>query len=107
MAEIIEALDLSPAVAVRSTGASWLQTLAWGVIPGFLPKWVESVLYVWELNIRDATVLGLVGAGGLGLLVAESTSLVQAGRLSTLLLAIVILVVTFNAISYRVRMALQ
>jgi phosphonate ABC transporter permease subunit PhnE len=107
MAETIETLDLSPALAVRSTGASWLQTLAWGVIPNFLPAWISSILYVWEFNIRDSTVLGLVGAGGLGLLISESISLFQWGRLATVLLVIVMLVITFDAVSRRVRMALQ
>ena len=107
MAETIETMDLGPAVAVRSTGATWVQTLAWGVIPSFLPAWISSILYVWEFNIRDSTVLGLIGAGGLGLLISESVSLFQWGRLATLLLVIVTLVVTFDSISRRVRGALK
>ena len=80
MAETIETMDLGPAVAVRSTGATWVQTIAWGVVPSFLPAWISSILYVWEFNIRDSTVLGLVGAGGLGLLISESVSLFQWSR---------------------------
>ncbi len=107
MAETIETMDLGPAIAVRSTGATWVQTLAWGVLPSFLPAWISSILYVWEFNIRDSTVLGLVGAGGLGLLLTESVSLFQWGRLATLLIVIVSLVMAFDVMSRKVRGALK
>ena len=58
---------------------------------------------MWEFNIRDSTILGLVGAGGLGLLLSEAMSLFQWGRLATLLLAIVIMVTSFDAVSRAVR----
>lgn len=106
-AEAIETTDLGPAYAIRSVGGSRLQTVAWGIFPSLLPTWVSHVLYVWEFNIRDSTVLGLVGAGGLGLMLTESLALFQWGRLATLLILIVGLVWTFDAISRRVRMALH
>ncbi len=106
-AEAIETTDLGPAYAIRSVGGSRLQTVAWGIVPSLLPTWISSVLYIWEFNIRDSTVLGLVGAGGLGLLLSESLALFQWGRLATLLILIVALVWTFDAISRRVRMALN
>jgi ABC-type phosphate/phosphonate transport system permease subunit len=61
---------------------------------------------VWEFNIRDSTILGLIGAGGLGLLITEATSLFQWGRLATVLLVIVVMVSSFDAISRRIRQAL-
>ena len=60
-------------------------------------------LYVWEFNVRDSTVLGLIGAGGLGLLVSEAVSLFQWGRLSTVMLTIVVMVALFDTISRRIR----
>jgi ABC-type phosphate/phosphonate transport system permease subunit len=63
-------------------------------------------LYVWEFNIRDSTVLGLIGAGGLGLLISEAVSLFQWGRLATLLIVVVALVMVFDALSRRIREAL-
>ncbi len=107
LAETIETIDLGPAYAIRSVGASRLQTVAWGIVPNLLPAWVSNILYVWEFNIRDSTVLGLVGAGGLGLLLTESLSLFQWGRLATLLILIVGLVWTFDGISRRVRLSLH
>jgi phosphonate ABC transporter permease subunit PhnE len=105
-AEAIEALDMAAVDAVRATGAGPMQVFFHGVWPAVLPQWVGSHLYVWEFNIRDSTVLGLIGAGGLGLLISEATSLFQWGRLATLLLAVVALVAAFDAISRRVRQAL-
>lgn len=71
-----------------------------------LPQFVSSHLYLWEFNIRDSTILGIIGAGGLGLLISEATSLFQWGRLSTVLLVIIFLVAGFDAFSRRIRKAL-
>ena len=74
-----------------------------GVWPAVLPQFVSQTLYVWEFNIRDSTILGLVGAGGLGLLLSEAMSLFQWGLLATLLLAIVAMVTQFDTLSRIVR----
>ncbi len=103
LAEAIESLDAHPVDAVRATGATGAQVFFLGVWPAVLPQYVSQVLYVWEFNIRDSTILGLVGAGGLGLLLSEAMSLFQWGRLATLLLAIVIMVTAFDAVSRAVR----
>jgi phosphonate transport system permease protein len=103
LAESIEALDMQPVDAVRATGATPGQVFFLGVWPAVLPQFVSQTLYVWEFNIRDSTILGLVGAGGLGLLLSEAMSLFQWGRLATLLLAIVLMVTAFDALSRAVR----
>lgn len=103
LAESIESLDMQPIDAVRATGATPGQVFFLGVWPAVLPQFVSQSLYVWEFNIRDSTILGLVGAGGLGLLLSEAMSLFQWGRLATLLLAIVLMVTAFDALSRAVR----
>jgi len=103
LAEAIETLDSQPVNAVRATGATPAQVFFLGVWPAVLPQYVSQMLYVWEFNIRDSTILGLVGAGGLGLLLSEALALFQWGRLATLLLAIVLLVTAFDAVSRAVR----
>lgn len=103
LAESIESLDMQPVNAVRATGATAGQVFFLGVWPAVLPQFVSQALYVWEFNIRDSTILGLVGAGGLGLLLSEAMSLFQWGRLATLLLAIVVMVTAFDALSRAVR----
>jgi len=105
-AESIETLDMNAVEAVRAVGASPLQVFFNAVWPSVLPQFVSSHLYVWEYNIRDSTILGLIGAGGLGLLIAEATALFQWGRLATILLVVIVLVSVFDAMSRRIRQAL-
>jgi phosphonate ABC transporter permease subunit PhnE len=102
-AESIETLDMRPVEALRATGANRTQVFLFAVWPALLPNFISNHLYIWEYNIRDSTVLGLIGAGGLGLLVSEAVSLFQWGRLATLLIAIVLMVVAFDALSRRIR----
>ena len=105
-AESIETLDMASVEAVRATGATPMQVFFHGVWPAVLPQFVSHHLYVWEFNIRDSTILGLIGAGGLGLLISEAVSLFQWSRLATILLVVVALVVAFDALSRRIREAL-
>ena len=105
--ESIEALDMGSIDAVRATGASAAQVFFHGVWPSALPQFVSHHLYVWEFNIRDSTILGLIGAGGLGLLISEAVSLFQWSRLATILLVVVSLVMAFDTLSRRIREALQ
>lgn len=104
--EAIESLDMAAVDAVRSVGAGPVQVFFNAVWPAVLPQFVSSHLYIWEFNIRDSTILGIIGAGGLGLLITEATSLFQWGRLATVLLVIVVLVSSFDALSRRIRQAL-
>lgn len=102
-AEAIETLDMAAADAVRAVGANPMQVFFTAIWPSVLPQLVSNHLYIWEFNIRDSTILGMVGAGGLGLLITEAVSLFQWGRLATILLVVVALVSTFDALSHRVR----
>jgi phosphonate transport system permease protein len=105
-AESIETLDMGAVDAVRATGASPSQVFFSAVWPSVLPQFVSNHLYVWEFNIRDSTILGLIGAGGLGLLISEAVSLFQWSRLATIILVVVALVMAFDALSRRIRKAL-
>ncbi len=105
-AESIETLDMGAVDAVRATGAAPTQVFFNAVWPSVLPQFVSNHLYVWEFNIRDSTILGLIGAGGLGLLISEAVSLFQWPRLATILIVVVMLVMAFDALSRRIRQAL-
>ena len=105
-AESIESLDMAAVESVRATGAAPLAVFFQGVWPAVLPQFASHHLYVWEFNIRDSTILGLIGAGGLGLLISEAVSLFQWGRLASILIVVVVLVVLFDAASRRLRRAL-
>lgn len=102
-AEAIESLDMAAVDAVRATGASAPQVFGNAVWPAVLPQIASSHMYIWEYNIRDSTILGLIGAGGLGLLISEATALFQWGRLATILLVVIALVFFFDMLSRRVR----
>lgn len=102
-AESIESLNMAAVDATRATGATPLQVFFLSVWPAVLPQLVSHHLYVWEFNIRDSTILGLIGAGGLGLLISEAVSLFQWDRLATLLIVVVAMVVVFDAVSRRIR----
>ena len=70
--ESVEAIELAPVEGVRATGGSRLQEIVWGVIPQVAPLWTSFALYRFESNARSATVLGLIGAGGIGQLLFEN-----------------------------------
>ena len=105
-AEAIENVERSLLEAGLSMGASPIRVLLFAIWRNVLPKFISTHLYIWEFNVRDSTVLGLIGAGGLGLLVSEAVSLFQWGRLATILIAIIAMVIVFDAISRKVRHAL-
>lgn len=102
-AEAIETVERSLMESGLSLGATPMRTLLFALWRGILPKLMSIHLYVWEFNVRDSTVLGLIGAGGLGLLVSEAVSLFQWGRLATVMLTIVLMVALFDTISRRIR----
>ncbi len=64
--EAVETIDSRPVEGIRAIGASRIQQIIYGVIPQMLPPWISVSLYRFEVNVRAATVLGLVGAGGIG-----------------------------------------
>ncbi len=102
-AESMESIDMAAIDAVRAVGARPVQVFFLGVWPAVLPQLISTHFYIWEYNIRDSTVLGLVGAGGLGLLVSEAISLFQWSRLATILIVIIAMVTAFDSLSRTVR----
>lgn len=104
--EALEAADLAPVEAALSAGASRAQAAAAVLLPETLPQTASAVLYVWEFNIRASTVLGLVGAGGLGQELKNAVDLLDFARVLAILLIIVGLVLTADRISAALRRAL-
>ena len=104
--EAIEEIDERQVEAVRATGASRAQVTAYGIVPQVLPAFAGMSMFRWDINIRESTVLGLVGAGGLGLpLNAALTSLAWT-QVSLILLIIIATVVVSEWVSARVRHAI-
>jgi phosphonate transport system permease protein len=101
--EVIENVETQPIEALQATGASRLQILFYGILPQILPECVAYTLYRWEVNIREAVILGYVGAGGLGQQIQIAISLFLEHRLLTLIIAIYLIVTAVDALSASIR----
>ena len=101
--EAIEGIEPGPVDAIRATGATRLQIVRFGVLPQVLPLFLSYVLYRLETNIRAATVLGFVGAGGIGFYLQTYLRMIDYRAASTVLLVTVAMVMVVDAISSRLR----
>ena len=101
--EAVEAIDPRPVEGIRATGASKLQEVVYGVIPQVLPLWVSFSLYRFESNVRSATVLGLVGAGGIGQVLFESIRGFYYAETAAILIVIVLTVTAVDLVSQQLR----
>jgi phosphonate transport system permease protein len=105
-AEAIENAPPGPAFALRAQGARPSQVVLYATLPQIAPQLLSYTLYRWENNIRAASILGVVGAGGLGQLLTYHLGLFQMTRTATVLLAMLALVLAVDAASYFSRRAL-
>lgn len=105
--EAIEEAPRLPVTALHTTGASRAQALAFGLLPHVLPTMAGVSVYRWEINIREATILGIVGAGGLGMALQASIDALAWSRVSVVLGVILSTVVLAEWISAKARRALR
>jgi phosphonate transport system permease protein len=101
--ETIEGIEPGPVDAIRATGATRRQVLRFGVLPQVLPLFLSYVLYRFESNVRAATVLGFVGAGGIGLYLQTYLRMIDYPAASTVLLVTVVMVMAVDFASARIR----
>jgi phosphonate transport system permease protein len=104
--EAIEEIDRTQVEAIAATGASRAQVLAWGIAPQVAPAVAGISVFRRDINIREATVLGLVGAGGIGLQLEASVSTLAWPQVSVILLLILATVLVSEWVSARVRHAI-
>lgn len=102
-AEILEHVDPGPGNALRSHGVSGLGILRFSVWPQILPRLIDVTVYRWEHNVRAATTLGVVGAGGLGLQIITAFHLFEYREASALILVLLALVTLINIVGGRIR----
>lgn len=105
-AEAIENGPAAPAEALRAQGNGAVAVFWYATLPQILPQLISYTLYRWENNIRAAAILGVVGAGGLGQMLAFHMGLFQMGKTATVLLAMLLLVAVVDGVSYGVRRGL-
>ena len=104
--EAVEAIDFRPVEGIRATGASHLSEVIFGVIPQVIPLWSSFILYRLETNVRSATTLGIIGAGGIGQTLYESIRSFQYAATAAQMLIIIAAVILIDLVSARLRKAL-
>lgn len=101
--EAVEAIDPQPVEGIRSTGASILEEVIFGVIPQVIPLWISYSLYRFESNVRSATVLGMVGAGGIGVILWEMIRGFYFAQTCAIIFFIIVSVTVIDLASQRLR----
>lgn len=102
-AEILESLDPRPMEAVTAVGGSRLAVFRWAAWPRVLPEFLSVLLYRFEINVRAASVLGMVGAGGIGKTLAFAINARSWDRVGAILVGIILVVAVVDAVSARLR----
>ncbi len=101
--EAVEAIDPRPVEGVRATGASAIEEIVYGVIPQVLPLWISYSLYRFESNVRSASVVGMVGAGGIGVVLFEAIRSFQYAQTCAVLLIVIVFVTSIDVVSAKIR----
>lgn len=104
--EAIEETDATQIEAIETTGASSLQVLNYGIVPQIMPAFWGISVFRWDINIRESTILGLVGAGGIGLKLQASLNVLAWPQVTVILLLILGTVVASEWVSAKVRRAI-
>lgn len=101
--EAVEAIDPQPVEGIRATGANVLEEIAYGVLPQVMPLWISYALYRFEANVRSASVVGMVGAGGIGMLLWEVIRGFQYAQTAAILLMLIVTVSVIDLLSAQLR----
>ncbi len=103
--EAIESIDSGPIEAVQATGANWFQVISFAVIPQIIPPFVSFTIYRWDINIRMSTVIGFVGGGGIGFLLAQWIRILdyRAAGIAVWFIAITVAILDFVSAEIRER----
>ena len=102
-AEVVENIDMRPVEGVMATGASWTQGVRFAVVPQVLPGFASNALLRFEYNVRGATVMGFVGAGGIGQDLIEAIRKFYYTDVSAILLLIIATVMLIDLVTERLR----
>ena len=103
----IEISDPGPVEAARSVGANRMQIATWSILPQIGQDIASYAMYAFEINIRASVILGYVGAGGVGVLLNSSLSLMRYDRVSLVILTVLVLVVIVDWVSEIIRKRLR
>ncbi|GLK84988.1 phosphonate ABC transporter, permease protein PhnE [Ancylobacter defluvii] len=101
--EAVEAIDPAPVEGIRGTGGTWFQEIIYGVLPQVLPLWISYTLYRFESNVRSATVLGIVGGGGIGMVFNETMRGFLYSQGAAILIIVIVTVSCLDIASQNIR----
>jgi phosphonate transport system permease protein len=103
--EAIEGIEPGPIEAIQATGANWLQTIMYAVVPQMIPPFVSFTIYRWDINVRMSTVIGLVGGGGIGFLLIQYIRLLdyRAAGIAVWFIAITVAILDYVSADIRQR----
>jgi phosphonate transport system permease protein len=101
--EVIEGIDPGPIEAIRATGANWLQTVRYAVVPQIVPAFTALTIYRWDINVRSSTIIGFVGGGGIGFFLWQWIVLGDYRAVSAAFISIAIVVIIMDYFSARLR----
>lgn len=104
-AEAIENIDQKPVEAIRAVGGNEFQVMYYGILPQIYPVVLGTIIFEWDINIRRSAVMGLVGAGGLGLTFFRQMNSFNYGGVTMVILAILLLIVLGEVVSHYLRKA--
>lgn len=104
--EAIEEIDINQVEAIQATGASKMQVIAYGIVPQIMPAFAGLSVFRWDINIRESTILGLVGAGGIGLYLQSSLNTLAWPQVSVILILILVAVLISEWVSSKIRAAI-
>ncbi|MCG5057803.1 MAG: phosphonate ABC transporter, permease protein PhnE [Limnoraphis sp. WC205] len=101
--EVVESIDPGPVEGIRATGAQKIQEILFGIVPQVMPLWTSYILYRFESNVRAASVLGIVGAGGIGVSLYQSFQAFQYQKVCAILIILIVATSTIDFISAKLR----
>lgn len=99
LGEAIEEIDTRPVEALEATGASRFKVIVYAIVPQVMPTFWAVAILRWDINLRESTVLGLVGAGGIGIILQGAIDTFNWPEVATILIAIIVLVIIGEVIS--------
>lgn len=101
--EVIESIDMHVVEALEANGANKLQVLIYGIIPQIIPEFLSYAIYRFEIDVRASTILGIIGAGGIGTLITIATANRNWDEVGMILLVIVVVVTIIDFLSAQIR----
>ncbi len=101
--EQVESILAGPVEAIKATGANWMQTVVYAVIPQIIPPYISFTMYRWDINVRMSTIIGFAGGGGIGFLLIQNINLLNYRAASAQMIAIAVVVASMDYLSSKMR----